>query len=117
MYDKLGFIVISASNSTDDAKKSSDFVCTGKNDELVLQKVIDECQSQNKNIYLLNGIYKIDGFYDFRIKCIASHGSSVGRPGAFSPLVDFNSQAILRASVRMVCIPSLSIAASPGVLP
>lgn len=43
----------------------TDFVCSGKNDELIIQKAIDKAVSENKNITLLNGIYHIDGFYDY----------------------------------------------------
>ncbi len=65
MQNIFGYITVAAANSTEEAKQNADLVCTGKNDELVIQKGIDECQKQNKNLYLLNGIYKIDGFYDF----------------------------------------------------
>jgi hypothetical protein len=65
MLSKLGFIVISASNSSDDAKKSSDFVCTGKNDEKVIQKALDICVKESKNIFLHNGTYFIEDFYSF----------------------------------------------------
>ena len=65
MLGKLGFVVISASNSNDDAKKSSDFVCTGKNDEKVIQKALDICVKESKNIFLHNGTYVIEDFYSF----------------------------------------------------
>ena len=42
-----------------------DFICTGENDEKTIQAAIDKCVAENKNIFLLNGIYNIDGFYDF----------------------------------------------------
>ena len=62
MFD---YIYIAASNSSKELKEKSDFVCTGKNDELTIQKAIDACVKDNKNIYFLNGIYKMDAFYDF----------------------------------------------------
>ena len=65
MENVFGYITIAASNSTNEAKRNADFVCTGKNDELVIQHGIDECQKQNKNLYFMNGIYNINGFYDF----------------------------------------------------
>ncbi|MBQ6706662.1 MAG: hypothetical protein IJN07_04045 [Clostridia bacterium] len=65
MKNVFGYITVAAANSTDEARENADFVCTGKHDELLLQKAIDECQKQNKQLYLLNGVYQIDGFYDF----------------------------------------------------
>lgn len=61
----LGFITVAASDSAEELKAQADVVCTGKNDELTLQKVIDEAAGSGKNIYLLNGIYRIDAFHDF----------------------------------------------------
>ena len=62
MFD---YLYIAASNTSKELKDKSDFICTGKNDELTIQKAIDTCVKDNKNIYLLNGIYNIGGFYDF----------------------------------------------------
>lgn len=61
----LDYIYIAACNSTDEFKAKADFVCTGVNDELIIQKAIKECIKKNKNLYLINGTYRIDGFYDF----------------------------------------------------
>ena len=66
MQHRLGYITVAANSSTDEAKRSADLVCTGKNDELVLQRALDLCIEQNKNLYLLNGIYSIDAFYAFQ---------------------------------------------------
>lgn len=66
MPNVFGYITIAASNSTQESKNNADFVCVGRNDELVIQNAINECQSQNKNLYLMNGVYQIDGFYDFK---------------------------------------------------
>lgn len=59
------FISIAAVNSTDEFKASADFVCLGEHDELIIQQAIDSCIEQGKNLYLYNGRYQIDGFYDF----------------------------------------------------
>jgi hypothetical protein len=61
-----GFITISAYDSTYEIKAKSDIVCSGKNDELTIQKAIDECVKQGKNIYFFNGTYVIDAFYDLK---------------------------------------------------
>ena len=65
MKNTFGYITVAAADSFDKAKESADFVCSGINDELVIQRAIDDCEKQKKNLYLLNGVYKIDGFYDF----------------------------------------------------
>ena len=65
MSSNLGFITIAASNTHESMKAEADFICTGKNDELVIQKAIDSCIEQEKNVYLFNGRYNIDAFYDF----------------------------------------------------
>ena len=61
-----GFITISAYDSTYEIKATTDIVCSGKNDELTIQKAIDECVKQGKNIYFFNGTYVIDAFYDLK---------------------------------------------------
>lgn len=57
------FITVAPENYAGDER--ADFVCSGKNDEIVIQKAIDLCVEQNKNVFLLNGIYHIDGFHDY----------------------------------------------------
>lgn len=42
-----------------------DFRCNGKNDELIIQKAIDEAAETNSNIMLLNGVYRIDDFCNY----------------------------------------------------
>lgn len=65
---KTAYVCIAAANSTDEAKAYADFICTGTNDEKTIQKAIDACIDKNKNLYLFNGRYSIDGFYDFEDK-------------------------------------------------
>lgn len=65
---KFEYIYVAAYNSSDEAKGNADLICSGKNDELTIQKAIDLCVEQNKNVYLANGIYNIDAFYDFEDK-------------------------------------------------
>ncbi len=42
----------------------ADFVCSGRNDELTIQRAIDVAVKERKNIMLLNGVYHIDGFHN-----------------------------------------------------
>ncbi len=60
-----GFITIAAYDSQEELKLKADVVCPGKNDELIIQKAIDECVIRGKNLYFFNGTYVIEGFYDF----------------------------------------------------
>ena len=60
----IGAITLAAFDSTNDLKAMADMVCSGKNDEVTIQKAIHDCVSTGKNLYLLNGTYVIDAFYD-----------------------------------------------------
>jgi len=42
---------------------SPDFICTGVHDEVVLQQAIDRAVGEARNVFLLNGVYRIDGFF------------------------------------------------------
>lgn len=57
------FITVAPSNYSGDFK--ADFLCSGRNDETVIQKAIEAASELNKNVLLLNGIYSIDAFYDY----------------------------------------------------
>ena len=59
------YITVAASNSRYGEKDGIDFVCTGKNDELVINEAIKTAAEEGKAVYLLNGVYNIDGFYDY----------------------------------------------------
>ena len=54
-------IVIAASNTDPQDKKLADFVCTGKNDERVINKAIEKLK-YGGTIQLLDGDYNIDAF-------------------------------------------------------
>ena len=59
------FITVAASNSKFNEEDGIHFVCSGKNDELVINKAIETAAEEGKNVYLLNGVYYVDDFYDF----------------------------------------------------
>lgn len=59
------YIGVAAADSGEAVKENADFVCGGSHDELTIQAAIDKCIAENKNLYLANGRYCIDGFYDF----------------------------------------------------
>lgn len=57
-------ILVAASNSTENDKANADFVCTGTNDERVIQQAIDSCGSYG-NVILLPGKYYLDEFIEY----------------------------------------------------
>lgn len=61
----LPIITVAAYNSKFHEKDGIDFVCTGKNDELTINKAIKTATQTGKSVYLLNGNYSIDNFYDY----------------------------------------------------
>ena len=63
--DKSSWIYVASSQSEQAKKDNADFVCIGAHDELTLQKAIDKCAEENKNLFLYSGKYFIEGFYDF----------------------------------------------------
>ncbi|MBQ7224332.1 MAG: hypothetical protein IJX06_02110 [Clostridia bacterium] len=91
--------VFVASNDGEQAKKdNADFVCTGSHDELTIQKAIDKCAEENKNLFLYDGKYFIEGFYD------------LGDGGPKTALRFPN----LRREIR-VCVETLRYSRSDGV--
>lgn len=63
--DTRAYIVVAPADCTSPLRDAADVVCSGEHDELVLQGAIDQCVAEGKNLYLLNGTYRIEGFYDF----------------------------------------------------
>lgn len=57
------YIVVAPEKYT--GRVNTDFNCTGKNDELVIQSAIEKAIETNSNIMLLNGVYHIDGFNNY----------------------------------------------------
>ena len=55
------WITIAPGNYTGDVQ--ADFVCRG-HDECVLQATIDKAVADDKNVFLLNGVYHMDAFRD-----------------------------------------------------
>ena len=58
-------VTIAASNSRAAAKAEADYVCTGTNDERVIQRAIDDCAASGRNLFLHSGLYRLDAIYDF----------------------------------------------------
>ena len=49
--DKSSWIYVASSQSEQAKKDNADFVCIGTHDELTLQKAIDKCAEENKNLF------------------------------------------------------------------
>lgn len=58
-------LTVAASDSKFSEKDGVDFVCSGENDELTINKAIMAAAEQEKTVCLLNGNYNIGKFYDF----------------------------------------------------
>lgn len=58
-------VFLAASNSRDEAKASADYVCTGTNDELVIQKAIDDCKQTGRQLFIYRGFYSLDAVHEF----------------------------------------------------
>ena len=61
--NKRDYILVAASNSNSDIKLIADYVCTGTNDEITIQKAIDYANTSNiGKVRFANGLYNIDSF-------------------------------------------------------
>lgn len=58
-------ILVAAAGSPDSEKRSADFVCAGSHDERTLAAAVDECFRRGGNLYLADGIYRVDGFFEY----------------------------------------------------
>ena len=61
----LPIITVAAVDSLCGDRGEVDFRCTGTNDERVINQAIEVAAREDKMVYLLNGTYQIDAFYDF----------------------------------------------------
>jgi len=59
------FVTVAPADGREEYKAIADLVCSGEHDELVLQEAIDRCVVEDKNLYLFNGVFHMDGFHDF----------------------------------------------------
>lgn len=59
--ERIMSVVVAASNSSDYDKKRADFVCSGVNDEVMIQSAVDSLKFGG-TVYLANGDYNIDGW-------------------------------------------------------
>ena len=59
------WVKVAASDSVAAAKATADFVCAGTNDQETIQKAIDLCAEDGRNLYLYNGVYMIDAFREW----------------------------------------------------
>ena len=58
-------VTLAAENSRSEAKASADYVCTGTNDERVVQAAIDACAKSGRQLFLYAGLYRFGSVRDF----------------------------------------------------
>ena len=56
---------LAASDSRPAAKAAADYVCTGTNDELVIQRAIDDCAASGRQLFVFAGLYRLDAVHEF----------------------------------------------------
>ncbi len=92
------FITVAARDSL---CTGADMVCSGKHDEVTLQQAIDRCAEEGKNLFLYNGTYSIDGFYDrgdggpVCALCTPDHGRELHIVGQSSSYREFMAVTLL----------------------
>ena len=59
------WIRVAAANSRQEACRAADFVCTGTNDEAVIQRAIDACKTNGKQLLFFAGLYRLGSVRDF----------------------------------------------------
>lgn len=59
------WIRVAASDSRAEARAAADFVCTGTNDEAVIQAAIDDCARTGRNLFFFTGLYRLESVRDF----------------------------------------------------
>lgn len=58
------WIKVAAAGSSAAAKANADFVCKGTNDQETIQKAIDICAKDGRDLFLYNGLYMLDAFHE-----------------------------------------------------
>ena len=61
----VSWVRIAAANSRGAAKAAADYVCTGTNDERVIQVAIDDCAKTGRQLQLFAGLYRLGAVRDF----------------------------------------------------
>ena len=61
----VSWVRIAAANSRGEAKSVADYVCTGTNDERVIQAAIDDCAKTGRQLQLFAGLYRLGAVRDF----------------------------------------------------
>ena len=53
---------VAAAGSSATARAMSDYLCEGTNDQDTIQRALDQCAKEGRNLYLFNGVYMVDAF-------------------------------------------------------
>ena len=63
--DDPEWVRVAAADSRSEARSAADFVCTGTNDEAVIQRAVDLCRMNGKQMFLFAGLYRLGSVRDF----------------------------------------------------
>lgn len=100
-----GAVIVAAYNSTESDKGVADYVCTGSNDQIVIQQAIDSLSEKGGTVYLATGDYMLDGWsYDSNgYKCALciknGYQRSVKITGMSYPVRKVNSHDIANSAI------------------
>ena len=59
------WVRIAAADSRAEVRAAADFVCTGTNDERVIQRAVDRCRETGRQLHLGAGLYRLGSVRDF----------------------------------------------------
>ena len=61
----IGWLRVAAADSRDEARAAADFICTGTNDEVTIQRAIDLCREKGSQMFFFSGLYNLGSVKDF----------------------------------------------------
>ena len=103
----MNYVYTAAANSTEQAKQSADFICTGIHDEQTIQQAIFAAVEQNKNLYFANGILP-NPHGPVSIHLIFSFGKTMAPAAVFGHITTATKQFAARQSAFPTIHPSVS---------
>lgn len=109
-------IFIAAADSTDGDKNRATFICSGTNDELVVQQALDRLEKKGGVITLLNGNYYFDSFTtvgDYGKFCIYVKDNNYQRniliQGTNSPVRKYGGQPTVNTAIINITSTALNM--------
>lgn len=113
--DSNSFIVkVAAFNSTDRDRQAADYVCSGQNDQTVIQQAVDSLSTKGGVVQLANGDYSIDGWSvntsSVKTAIAVKSGTqrSIKITGMSFPIRKINSHDLTNSAILRVSATALS---------